>query len=114
MLEAAAWILRKDPARIVFLDGRAFSRRYQIETVLKAADNVNQPWRVLECLCSDETARSRLAAQSAAGEHPAGNRNVDLYLQVKAHFESITLPKTIINTDEPFEACVNQALQALG
>ena len=27
MLQAAAWILRKDPGRIVILDGRRFSRR---------------------------------------------------------------------------------------
>lgn len=113
MLEGATWILRTDPARIIFLDGRTFSRRYQIETVLNAADNLKQPWRILECVCSDETARARLEAQSAAGDHPAGNRNFALYLEVKARFEPITFPKTIIDTDESLEACLNQALEAL-
>ena len=113
MLEGATWILRKDPARIIFLDGRTFSRRYQVETVLNAADNLKQPWRILECVCSDETARARLEAQSEAGDHPAGNRNFALYLEVKARFESITFPKTIIDTDEPLEPCLNQALEAL-
>jgi len=113
MLETAAWILRKDRARIVFLDGRTFSRRYQIDLVLKAAQELHQPWRILECVCSDESARSRLETQAAAGDHPAGNRTFNLYLEVKARFEPITLPKAIINTDESLEACVNQALQVL-
>ena len=113
MLEAAAWILRKDPRRIVFLDGRTFSRGYQIDLVLKAAQELHQPWHILECICSDETARSRLEVQSAIGNHPASNRNFDLYLAVKARFEPITLPKTVIDTDQAPETCVNQATQAL-
>jgi adenylylsulfate kinase len=113
MLEAAAWILRKNYERIVFIDGRTFSCRYQIETVLKSAESLNQPWRILECVCSDDTARARLADQSTAGHHPAGNRNFNLYLEVKARFEPIIFPKTIIDTDEPLEACLNQAVEAL-
>ena len=34
MLETAGYLLRRDAGRIVFLDGRTFSRRYQIENVL--------------------------------------------------------------------------------
>ena len=113
MLEAAAWILRKNPARFVLLDGRTFSRRYQIEIVVKAGEKLNQAWHILECICSDETARSRLEAQSASGDHPASNRNFALYLDVKARFEPITLPKTVINTDQPLHASVDQAMQAL-
>jgi len=114
MLEAAAWILRKDPERIVFFDGRTFSRRYQIDLVLKGAQELHQPWRILHCICSDDTARSRLEAQSLAANHPAGNRNFALYLEVKARFEPITLSKTVIDTDQPLEDCVNQAMRALG
>jgi adenylylsulfate kinase len=114
MLEAAAWLLRKDPARIVFLDGRTFSRRYQIDLVLKPAQELNQPWRILECICSDESARSRLESQSASGEHPAGNRNFALYLEVKARFEPITLPKTVIDTDQSLDVCLQKALTVLG
>jgi|SRR5215469_6491772 len=114
MLEAAAWIFQKDPARVVFLDGRTFSHRYQIDLVLKAAQDLHQPWHILECICSDDTARSRLEAQSASRSHPARNRNVDLYLEVKARFEPITLPKTVINTDHALQDCGQKALAALG
>lgn len=113
MLEAAAWILRKNVERAVFLDGRTFSQRYQVDRVIAAAGDLQQPWRILECVCAEETARTRIESQAAAGEHPAGNRNVDLYLEVKAHFEAIVLPKTVIDTDQSLEECVGRALQAL-
>jgi predicted kinase len=113
MLEAAGWILQKDPSRIVFLDGRTFSRRYQIDQVLEAATRLGQAWRILECVCSDETARNRVESQALAGEHLAGNRSFALYLDVKRRFEPITLPKTVIDTDLPLEECVSQALHGL-
>jgi adenylylsulfate kinase len=113
MVEGAAWLLQKDLQRVVFLDGRTFSQRYQIDEVLKAAERLRQPWRILECVCSDETARQRIESQKASGDHPAHNRNFDLYLTVKARFEPITLPKTLINTDEPLDRCVNHAMQVL-
>lgn len=57
MLETAGYLLARDPHRVIFLDGRPFSRRYQIENVITAADSLQQPWRILECVCSEETAR---------------------------------------------------------
>ena len=113
MLETASWILRRDASRMLFLDGRTFSRRYQIETVLGTADQLGQPWRILECVCSEQTARARIEAQSTSRSHPAGNRDFELYLEVKTRFEPITLPKTIIHTDQPLEDCVSRALVSL-
>jgi predicted kinase len=113
MLDTTRWILNNDPGHTVFLDGRTFSRRYQIDQVVAAADQLHQPCRILECVCSEETARSRIESQGASGEHPAGNRTFQLYLDVKARFELITLPKTVIDTEAPLEEGVNQALHAL-
>lgn len=113
MLEAATWILCKDPSRVLFLDGRTFSRRYQIERVLKVANDLRQPWRILECVCSDETARRRIESQADAGEHVAGNRSFDLYMDVKARFEPITFGKTVLDTDLPLAECVTRALAAI-
>ena len=114
MLEAAAWILGKHPERIVIVDGRTFSQRYQIERALKSAADLHQPWRILECVCSDETAGRRIETQASSGEHVAGNRTFDLYLDVKARFEPIAFPKTVIDTDLPLEQCVSLALAAIG
>lgn len=113
MLETAGYLLARNAARAIFLDGRPFSRRYQIENVIAAATTLHQPWRILECVCSEETARRRLAADSDAGAHPAGNRDFQLYLDVKARFEAITHSKIVIDTEQPLEGCVKQALADL-
>ena len=111
MLETAEYIFAKHPEQRVFLDGRTFSRRYQLEQAISAAEALKQPWRILECVCSDETARQRLEAQ--AGEHPAANRDYDLYMRVKSTFEAITPLKDVINTDLPLESCLERALRWL-
>jgi predicted kinase len=110
-LQAAAYLLRKHPSHFVFLDGRPFSKTVQIEQVLQAAKQMKQPWRILECVCLEETARQRIAAQ--AGEHPAENRDYDLYLRLKRSWQEITLPKAEINTEQPFEQCVEFALATI-
>jgi predicted kinase len=110
ILQTAGYLLEKNSSRYLFLDGRPFSRRYQIENALHTADSLHQPWRILECVCSEESAKRRLAG---AGEHPAGNRDYQLYLEVKARFEAITRPKTVIHTDQPLAICVEQALRAI-
>jgi len=112
MLDAARFLLRKTPARKIFLDGRPFSRRYQIDRVLEFANELAQPWTIIECTCSDESARRRLDLKPDSS-HPAHNRSFGLYLEVKARFEFISYPKTTINTDQPLEQCVEQALSAL-
>ena len=113
MLDTAGYLLMRNPGRTIFLDGRPFSRRYQIENVIAAAASLQQPWRTLECICSDETARRRLAADAESGAHPAGNRDYQLYLEVKSRFEAIVHAKTVIETDQPLESCVLHALGAL-
>lgn len=113
MLQTAGYFLSRNVQRTIFLDGRPFSRRYQIENVLAVAASLHQPWRILECVCSEETARRRLGADASTGAHLAGNRNEQLYAEVKARFEAITHPKTIIDTDQPLESCIGVAMNAL-
>ena len=113
MLQAAQRILQKRPERYVFLDGRTFSRRYQIERVTAAAERWAQTWKVVECVCSEETARGRLASQASSSEHPAENRTLALYLEIKQRFEPISQPKLVIDTDEPLDDCVERVLAAL-
>ena len=110
MLKVAGYILRKDASRFVFLDGRTFSRAYQLKRATGYAEALGQPWRILECVSTQESARQRIEQDS---EHAAGNRTFELYLEVKARFEEIALPKTVIDTDHPLEECVQLALAAL-
>ncbi len=113
MLQTASYLLARDPARIIFLDGRPFSRRYQIANVITAADSLHQRWRILECVCSAESIRRRLEEDASCGDHPAGNRDYALYAEVKARFEEILHPKTMINTDQLLDICAQVAMAAL-
>jgi predicted kinase len=113
MVETAAFLLSRDPKKVVFLDGRPFSRRYQIENVLAFGDALHQPCRILECVCPEAVVRQRLEKDSVVGDHPAGNRDFALYLDVKARFEAITFPKFVIDTSQDLEECVRQALPYL-
>ena len=110
MLKVAGYILRKDPSRRVFLDGRTFSCQYQLKRATGYAAAIGQPWRILECVCSEQTARQRIESDA---QHVAANRDFNLYLQIKASFEEITLPKTVIDTDQPLPQCVAIARAAL-
>jgi predicted kinase len=112
MLRTACFLLQRNLGRKVFLDGRPFSRRYQIDRVFDFALRMQQPCRILECACSDESARRRLDVEPDLA-HPAHNRTFELYLEVKEYFEAITHAKTVISTDQPLEHCVQQALAAL-
>ncbi len=110
MLKVAGYILRKEPSRRVFLDGRTFSRQYQLKRATGYADAIGQPWRILECVSSEQTARQRIESDP---QHRAANRDFSLYLQIKARFEEITLAKTVINTDQPLPQCIAIAIAAL-
>ena len=110
MLDTAGFLIAKRPDSMTFLDGRPFAKRYQIDQVLKAASAMEQPVRVLLCVCAEETVRKRLAQ---AEGHPAGNRDFALYSRMKTEFEQITVPHTIIDTDQPEEVCLAHALAAI-
>jgi predicted kinase len=109
MLEVAGYVLRKTPSRIVFVDGRPFSRRYQVEQVIQAAEGMKQVWRILHCVCSEASARKRLSED----EHVAGNRDFELYRKIKEEFESIERPKILIDTDKALQECLQPCLEAL-
>ena len=110
MLKVAGYLLRKDPARVVFLDGRTFSQTYQLKRATGFAEAISQPWRILECICGESTARKRLSNDP---NHLAANRDFDLYLKVKSRFEEITFPKTVIDTDQSLDTCIQLATAAL-
>jgi predicted kinase len=111
MLDAARFLLQKAPARVIFLDGRTFSRKYQIDRVLSFARDLAQPWKIIECTCSDASARRRLDADDPS--HPARNRDFALYLEMQRQFEELKYPKTTISTEQSLQQCIEQVLNVL-
>jgi predicted kinase len=112
---AAEYLLARDSARPVFIDGRTFSKPGQLDAPAALAADLGVPFRVIECVCADEVARARLAADHAAGTHPAGNRAPDLYDRAKAAAVPLAVPRLTLDTGAlPPEECVRRAAEYLG
>jgi adenylylsulfate kinase len=104
MLKVAGWIVRKNSQAVVVIDGRPFSKKYQLDQVIAFAEWVKTPWRIVECTCSEATARRRLDG----AEHPAADRNFQLYERVRGEWEEIMRPKLVVNTDEAIGKAVDK------
>jgi adenylylsulfate kinase len=113
LVEAAEYILTKDPGKYVLLDGRTFSRRYQVHQIRKLAERLGVPLAIIECVCSDETARLRLASDADTGTHLAANRDYALYVSIRARADPIPEPKLIVDTDRGTEHCVRLCVDYL-
>ncbi|UCC62479.1 MAG: ATP-binding protein [Anaerolineae bacterium] len=111
MLQAAEYVLRKDPGRHVILDGRTFSRRYQVDAVRAFARRLGVSCALVECVCSDEVVRQRLGRDVAEGRHLATNRDYQMYLSVKARAEPIREPKLTIDTEDDPDRCLQRCLE---
>ena len=111
MLEAAAYLTERRGAAFIFIDGRTFSRRDQIDEVIGAAERAGARWRILHVTCSDAVAEARLS--KADRGNPAKNRDVTLYRRVKASFEPITYPKLDLDTTEGVETVVDGVVRWL-
>ena len=96
--DVAVYLLRQDPDTVVIVDGRTYSKIYQIEDLKKAAERAETPLRIVECVCSEASARRRL--ESTQNDHPAQDRDFEMYSKSKATAEPIPQPKLVINTDE--------------
>jgi predicted kinase len=107
MFQVASYMIRNNPSLNVILDGRTFSCTYQVAALEQLARELAVPLKIIECVCSDETARQRLEHRERVGEkHVAANRDYTLYLSIKARFEPIREPKLVVNTDDDLAQCL--------
>jgi adenylylsulfate kinase len=110
MLAAAEYLLRANQSLHVYLDGRTFSRNYQLRAAVELAERLAVPWRILHCTCSDEVAKRRLKH----GNHLARNRSFRLYKRIQANFEPIAFEHLTVNTDLPLKESLARAVAYLG
>jgi predicted kinase len=113
ILETALYLLRKYPARPVLLDGRTYRQKYQLADVRSFCVRYAIRCEVIECVCPREIVLERLAADEAAGLHPARNRNHTLYEQQAALWEGIDEPKMVVDTRGPIEDCAARCCELL-
>jgi predicted kinase len=111
MLEAAAYLTSHQRVPLIFIDGRTFSSKKQIEKVISAAELAGARWWILHVTCSDAVAEARLSRHDP--ENPAKNRDVELYRRVKESFEPIVYPKLDVNTTEGVDAVVDGVCRRL-
>jgi adenylylsulfate kinase len=109
--EAAAYLTKNGRAEFIFLDGRTYSRREQIEQAVGAAEQAGATWRILHVVCPDDVAEARLRAHDAG--NPARNRDVQLYREVKARFETIERPHRVIDSTDGVDAIVSRTASGL-
>jgi predicted kinase len=101
MYRTAIFLAQRGERRAVILDGRTFSRRAQLEELSALATGMRLPLRVIECVCSEQTASARLAGDLERGGHPAGaQRDLELHRSLARAAEPIPEPKLVLATDE--------------
>jgi predicted kinase len=81
----------------VVIDGMALSSAGRLQELAETAANRRRPVRIIECVCSEATALSRLSADK--DEHPAGDRGPELYHLVRERYEPTELPFLRVDTD---------------
>jgi len=111
LLQTAAYLLARDPALHVFLDGRTFSQEYQRRRVIDFCTQLGARLAIIECICPEDVAIVRLTQAAAEGTHPAANRTPELYRRVRDTWQTIEDAKLVIDTGAGLKTCVERALR---
>lgn len=113
LFQAAEYYFQKDPKKCVIIDGRTFSKKAQVDSLVKYSQTYKRALKVIYCTCSDEIARARIEHDLAAHEHLASDRDFDLYVRLKAQSDPLLVPHLSVDTGEPLRSCVAECLQYL-
>ncbi len=111
LLKAAEYNLNR--GRHVILDGRTFTRGYQVDRMELFAKEHKADFRILECICPEELALTRLQGDLQTGEHPAGNRTPELYKTLKAEIEQIVPDHIVVDTSCDLNTCLRKCVEYL-
>jgi predicted kinase len=85
-------------AKIVVLDGRTYSKHYQVADLEAFACSIDADLALIECTADPELVRERLEADARRGLHPARNRSFDLYLALRSSAEPVERDKLVVDT----------------
>jgi len=116
LLDAAIYVAEHRHPSHIFIDGRTFRKRRQIEAAIHAAQAAVCDWRILYLTCPEEVALARIADDRRSATHPAGNRDEHLYMESRSQFEpieSIDHPHLQVDTSAPLSECANRCMDYL-
>ena len=108
--QVARYILRRDPQRVLILDGRPFSKHAQVEEVMQLAQSVGHSLYIVYCWAPDAVVRQRLEQDIASTGNVASGRTMEKYLRIKADFEPLQFDHLSVNTDRPIDEVVQDVL----
>jgi predicted kinase len=111
LLKGAIHKLRR--GKPVILDGRTFTRKYQVERVMKFAAENDAHLRVIECVCEEALALKRIHSDKEKGTHLAADRGPELYHRLKSEAEPIEIEHLVVNTGGELDGCVNTCMEYL-
>lgn len=114
MYRTAGWLFRRNPATIVILDGRTYTRVGQVAALKRAATTLGAVPRIIECNCAEPIALSRLDQDRRTDRHPAANRDASLYQEFLSSADPIDEPRLVVDTGRPVSECVAKCLAYLG
>jgi predicted kinase len=60
LFQVAEYYFQKDPGRVVILDGRTFSKKAQVDALVRYCQEHGRELKVIYCTCSEQVARARL------------------------------------------------------
>jgi predicted kinase len=98
--------------RDVVIDGMALSSARRVAGLWEAAVACGVEARIVECVCREETALSRIGQDT--GAHPAGDRGAKLYHEVKTRYQTVSYPSLVVDTDRDTEENLNAIISLLG
>jgi predicted kinase len=110
MLMTTAWLLNRDPAAAVLLDGHTLTRSHEVSALRAFADGLGQDLRIIECTCPERLALARLAANRAMQQNRSPHVDAEMYYTLRERAEPIRQPKIVIDTTQPVHMCAVRAL----
>ncbi|NCB66587.1 MAG: ATP-binding protein [Bacilli bacterium] len=115
ILQAVRYLFVHHPETHVIIDGRTFSKRYQVEHVCSEAKKSGIPVCFVEFICNDEAmVQERIERQN--GDHPAKNRDFALFQKMKKESDPLSVPHLTLYSDgtQPMADRVSAFLRYIG
>ena len=113
MLLVAEYYFLNDSERVIILDGRTFSKKAQVESLVNYSREHNRELKFIYCSCPVEIARDRIERDYKNKEHLASDRDFELYIRLKSHSDPLQVAHFSVDTGETLEHCVDLCLNYL-